>query len=226
MKFCKLIMSVRSPNAPNLVEIRPIGVARHIREICAFVSYFVNFLIPSSRAQAERLNGLNRCWWFMPQSTRLDKEVPFGCIEKTIFFKETIPSPEFSRGVLHANHTSRMTFERWEIDEKFQQPTHTRSVSKKRDVISGLARPLANEIVFPPFSARRKALITRVGNKVSMIYIMDIYHDFIMIFCGANIIIYIDENIRTILLWFAYLRNFSCHYGMTCELIFYGDSSG
>jgi hypothetical protein len=40
----------------------------------------------------------------------------------------------------------------------------------------------------------------RVGNKVSMIYIMDIYHDFIMIFCGENIMIYIDENIRTILL--------------------------
>jgi hypothetical protein len=40
----------------------------------------------------------------------------------------------------------------------------------------------------------------RVGNKVSMIYIMDIYHDFIMIFCGENIMIFIDENIRTILL--------------------------
>jgi hypothetical protein len=39
----------------------------------------------------------------------------------------------------------------------------------------------------------------RVGNKVSMIYIMDIYHDFIMIFCSENMI-YIDENIRTILL--------------------------
>jgi hypothetical protein len=41
---------------------------------------------------------------------------------------------------------------------------------------------------------------SRVGNKVSMIYIMDICHDFIMIFCGENIMIYIDENIRTILL--------------------------
>jgi hypothetical protein len=30
--------------------------------------------------------------------------------------------------------------------------------------------------------------------------INDIYHDFIMIFCGENIMIYIDENIRTILL--------------------------
>ena len=40
----------------------------------------------------------------------------------------------------------------------------------------------------------------RVGNKVSMIYVMDIYYDFIMIFCCENIMIYIDENIRTILL--------------------------
>jgi hypothetical protein len=60
-----------------------------------------------------------------------------------------------------------------------------------------------------------------------MIYIMDIYHDFIMIFCGENIMIYIDE----IFVQFYYdlltcWRNFTCHYVMTCELIFYGDSSG
>jgi hypothetical protein len=52
----------------------------------------------------------------------------------------------------------------------------------------------------PAVISLARQLFDRVGNKVSMIYIMDIYHDFIMIFCGENIMIYIDENIRTILL--------------------------
>jgi hypothetical protein len=63
---------------------------------------------------------------------------------------------------------------------------------------------LLSSIHFGIQSAASEILLSlpsiRVVNKVSMIYIMDIYHDFIMIFCGENIMIYIDENIRTILL--------------------------
>jgi hypothetical protein len=47
-------MSVRSPNEPNLIEIRPLGVSRHIREKQAFVTFGIFF--PSSCAQVERLN--------------------------------------------------------------------------------------------------------------------------------------------------------------------------
>ena len=41
-----------------------------------------------------------------------------------------------------------------------------------------------------------------------MIYIIDIYHDIIMIFSSENIVIYINENISGILLWFTYFYNF------------------
>ena len=48
------------------------------------------------------------------------------------------------------------------------------------------------------------------GPKMSTIYrpIFDIYHDIIMIFSLENIMIYINENINRILLWFTYFYNF------------------
>jgi len=38
--------------------------------------------------------------------------------------------------------------------------------------------------------------VSRVGTKISMIYINDIYHDIIMIFSSENIMIFIIENIN------------------------------
>jgi hypothetical protein len=84
-----------------------------------------------------------------------------------IFFRGSTPSPEFSKGILHANRKSRITFERWEIDAKFQNRPIPNWVKESiGDVTSGLARPLAAEIVFLPFSAITKALIASKRYKI------------------------------------------------------------
>jgi hypothetical protein len=43
----------------------------------------------------------------------------WGLIDEK-FFQGEYPFPEFSEGILHANRKSRITFDRWEIDAKFQ----------------------------------------------------------------------------------------------------------
>jgi hypothetical protein len=46
-----------------------------------------------------------------------DKEVPFGGLIDEKIFREISLFPNFSKGILHANRKSRITFERREIDE-------------------------------------------------------------------------------------------------------------
>jgi hypothetical protein len=58
-----------------------------------------------------------------------------GLIEK-IFPWGTIPSPKYSEGIFNGNRKSRITFERSEIDEKFQRPTYSKSESRNRMVTS------------------------------------------------------------------------------------------
>jgi hypothetical protein len=91
-----------------------------------------------------------------------DKEMPFGgLIDENDFSGGNTASPKFSKGILHANQKSHITFAWPEMNENFKsRSVPNRSQESTGDVTFGLARPLETEIVFPPFSAIRQALKT------------------------------------------------------------------
>jgi hypothetical protein len=96
-----------------------------------------------------------------------DKEQLLGSLIDGKIFQGEYPSPEISRGIWHENRKSRIIFERREIGAKFKINLYQIRVKESiDDVTSGLARPLAAEIVFSPFSAIRKALITSKRYKI------------------------------------------------------------
>jgi hypothetical protein len=96
------------------------------------------------------------------------KEVTFeGLIDEKIVSRGNIPSPKFSKGILHANRKSN-NFGHVKDNRKILK-TDLCQIGVKHsngDFTSGLARPLAAEIVFLPFSAITKALITSKRYKI------------------------------------------------------------
>jgi hypothetical protein len=97
-----------------------------------------------------------------------DKEVPSGVsINDEKFFQENILSPNFSEGILHASRTSRMKFDRREMDEKSKADLYQIGLKDSSgDVTCGLTHSLAAEIVFSPFPATIKALLTSKRQKM------------------------------------------------------------
>jgi hypothetical protein len=76
-------------------------------------------------------------------------------------FSGEYPFPTFSKSILQVNRKTQTTFERREIDEKFQSRRIPNRVKKwNGDVTAILTCPLVAEIVFSQFSATRKALLT------------------------------------------------------------------
>jgi hypothetical protein len=141
---------------PTFITIAPRGSSAQYGEIVQilFTSIF-HFL-------SRPVSGTRRsiCQAYASNDVVCDKEVPFGVPIDKNFFRVSTPSPKFSEGILHANRKSRITFDRREIDAKFQNRSiPTQGQEMIGDLTSGLARPLAAEIVFPPFSPIRKAHI-------------------------------------------------------------------
>jgi hypothetical protein len=69
------------------------------------------------------------------------------------FSRGNISSPDFSKGILHANQKSQLTFDRREIDAKFQSRSIPNRVKEAiGDVTASLTSALAVEIVFEPFA--------------------------------------------------------------------------
>jgi hypothetical protein len=84
------------------------------------------------------------------------------------FFIGNIPSQKFSKGILHANRKSKITFEGKRKSKNSKADLYYIGVKESNcDFTSGLTRPLETEIVFLRFSAITKAQITSKGYKMN-----------------------------------------------------------
>jgi hypothetical protein len=94
---------------PTFITIAPRGSSAQYGEVAVFclpVLFFTSCHDPPPE-RAGRFAKL------MPQTTSFaTKEVPFGVSSMKKFFQGSTPSPEFSKGILHANRKSRITFDR------------------------------------------------------------------------------------------------------------------
>jgi hypothetical protein len=78
-------------------------------------------IFSSSRAQVNRRN---RFLYLIPHYMQIDpRRCIWGSHWKKNFLWVTIPSLKFLEGIFNANQKSRISFEWWEIDKKFQRPT-------------------------------------------------------------------------------------------------------
>jgi hypothetical protein len=85
--------------------------------------------------------------------------MPQGLIEE-IVSRRTFLSPKFSKSIFNANRKNLINFEQRRDGMKIQRPTKAnRAKESNGDAISGLARPLAAEIVMPPFSTGQKTFV-------------------------------------------------------------------
>lgn len=116
--FDGLIILARFPKLPSLVEILPLGVARHIREICAFllISLFINFL-PSS---LYRLNGSINSEGSCLKQCGLTKGNAFnwGLIKK---FSRDYPFPRIFKRHFTCNLNKSNDF--WTVRDRRNVPT-------------------------------------------------------------------------------------------------------
>jgi hypothetical protein len=88
------------------------------------------------------------------------KEVPFGGLIDEKNFAGKYPFPKIFKGHFTCKSKKSNNFRQVKENRKIPKQTYTMSGSRNRTVTtSGLARPIAAEIVFLPFSAI-KALIT------------------------------------------------------------------
>jgi hypothetical protein len=56
---------------PSLVHVRPPGVARHLSELYAFVTFSVNFLVTSSSSSCPQVKLLNQFSGIMAKMTHI-----------------------------------------------------------------------------------------------------------------------------------------------------------
>ena len=150
----------------NFHNNRPKGFVCPIWWSCTFSVCQFSFFFTSCHEPPPKRAG--RFAKLMPQTTSFaTRKCLLGSHRWKHFFRGSTPSPEFSKGILHANRKSRITFDRWEIDAKFQnRPIPNRGQAIERWLHFRSTTPLAAEIVFLPFSAITKARIPSKRSKI------------------------------------------------------------
>jgi hypothetical protein len=112
---------------------------------------------------------LNRFARTISQTTRIaPRKCLLGVSSMKNFFTGEYPFPKIFKGHFTCKSKKSNNFEQLKDNRKIPKPTYTKSGTRNRMVTSrsGLARPLAAEIVFLPFSAITKALITSKRYKI------------------------------------------------------------
>jgi hypothetical protein len=109
------------------------------------------------------------CTHHISSDADCSKEVPFGALidEKNIFTGE-YPFPKLFKGHFMCKSKKSNNFGQVKDNRKIPKSTYTKIRVKESngDFTSGLARPLAAEMVFLPFSAITNALITSKRCKI------------------------------------------------------------
>jgi hypothetical protein len=74
-KLCTNDYSVTYPNVPSLFNIRPLGVARHIRERTCMFAFWTCRVFPSSHAYRSNRSTDFHAWWFELSGTARESDV-------------------------------------------------------------------------------------------------------------------------------------------------------